>query len=73
MLLAIENHLGRRLVRFKSATGRTRCGELAAHLLQARSKRFNLLLQTPSGILAFISGEFRKSLANLSNQSTNRE
>src|SRR6266404_1516676 len=30
---------------FKSATGRTRCGEPGAHFLQARVKRFNLLLQ----------------------------
>jgi hypothetical protein len=30
--------------RFKSAIGRTRCGELCAHLLETRSKSFNLLL-----------------------------
>ena len=43
-LLGVVDHLRRRFARFKSATGRTRCGELCAHLLQARSKRINLLL-----------------------------
>ncbi len=44
MLLAIENHLRRRLARFKSATRRIRCGELCAHFLETRSESFNLLL-----------------------------
>src|SRR5438477_8481817 len=52
--LGIADHLRRssatadsscgEFARFKSATGRTRCGELCAHLLEARGKRFNLLL-----------------------------
>src|SRR5882724_2100549 len=43
-LLGIVDHLRRRLARIKSATGRTRCGELCADFLQSRSHRFNLLL-----------------------------
>ena len=43
-LLIVVDHLRCRFARFKSATGRTRCGELGAHLLQGRGKRFNLLL-----------------------------
>jgi hypothetical protein len=53
-LLGIVDHLSRRSatadlcggesVHFKSATGRISCGELCTHLLQARRKRFNLLL-----------------------------
>ena len=34
--LGIVDHLRRRFARFKSATGRTRCGELHAHLLDLR-------------------------------------
>jgi len=40
--------LRRRFARFKSATGRTRCGELGAHLL-------NLLVQSSDGSLHFFS------------------
>jgi hypothetical protein len=39
--LGIVDHLRRGLARFKSATGRTRCGELCAYFLQASSKRFD--------------------------------
>src|SRR5439155_20460746 len=34
-----------RFLRFKSATGRTRSGELRAHFLQTRNKPFNLPFQ----------------------------
>jgi hypothetical protein len=37
----IVDHLRRRFAGFKSATGRTRCGELCAYFLQASSKRFD--------------------------------
>ena len=36
MALRIVDHLRRRFARFKSATGRTRCGELGAHFLDLR-------------------------------------
>ena len=41
-LLIVLDHLRRRFARFKSATGRTRCGELCAHLLDVRSLLFEL-------------------------------
>jgi hypothetical protein len=34
----VEDHLWRRFARFKSATGRARCGELCAHFLDLRCR-----------------------------------
>ena len=53
--LGVVDHLQCRLARFKSTTGRTRCGELCAHFLKALSKRLNLLLLA---FLAIVSDDF---------------
>ena len=42
-LLIVQDRLRCGVIHFESATGRTRCGELGVHFLQAHSKRFNLL------------------------------
>src|SRR4029077_20860139 len=40
--LGIVDHLRRRFARFKSAAGRTRCGELCTHFLDLRCLLFEL-------------------------------
>ena len=46
---------------FESATGRTRRGELVSHFLQARSKRFNLLLLLFGGRLLLCDNRLNPS------------
>jgi hypothetical protein len=52
--LRIVDHLRCSFASFKSTAGRTRCGELGAHLLQARTKRFDLVLLLRDRSLEFL-------------------
>ena len=56
--LGVVGHLRRRFARFKSPTGRTRCGELCAHFLDLRG----LLFETRSeGLYFFLLLRHRSS------------
>ena len=64
VLVIVQDSLRCRLVHFKSATGRTRCGELCAHFLDLRrllpetcGESFDFVLLLPVGRFLPLIGE----------------